>query len=246
LILIITNFLHPGKSNIYNATVTAIQGNQSETASTTVNVIDTFNTNTARFLYLSLGFFTALMVIIIINIKDNLLKEILRFVCLSGIVLSLLASLLFTNVTFGSGSAIGIINVGDRASVKWVFDIGGFLQIPIYVVIFGLLGGYLRYIYKTSKLIETVKIGPFNTNKDNNYKSTNNREESKDTILNHNKSNISGSKYNLTENERRERIFYQSIQDVMLFFLSPLLAIAAYFLLIIFGLCRFYLYFSIS
>ena len=42
---------------------------------------------------------------------------------------------------------------------QWVINIGGQppnydygIQIPISVLIFGILGGYLRYLYKTSKL----------------------------------------------------------------------------------------------
>jgi hypothetical protein len=211
--------LHPANKGVYNVTATAIQGTNYEVASTTFNVVSIFETNIAKFLYLSLSLFAALLILITMGIKNQLVEEILRFVFLSGIVASILASLLFTDLEFGTQSPIGLIKVLDENdenhSKIWVFHIGNELTIPIYVIIFGLGGGYIRYLYKTSRLIEEEK------NKEVN-KSNSKKSESADVGQEF--------KYN------RRNVFYESLRDVALFSLAPILSVAVYFLLSAFGL----------
>lgn len=152
-------YLHPANKGTYNVTVKAIQGNSSETAFTMFKITSIFTTNILKFLYLSLGFFGALLILITIGKKNRLIDEIMRFVFLSGIVASILASLLFTDLEFGTQSPIGLIKLepNEENIEEWVFNIGNVLRVPIYVMVFGLIGGYIRYLYKTSKLIDEVK-----------------------------------------------------------------------------------------
>ena len=218
-------YLHPSKIGDYTVIVSVLQGNNIETATTSFKVVSIFHTNMAKFIYLTGGFFIALMVLLMLGINNNLLEEILRFVFLSGIVVSILASLLFSDLQFGTQSPVGLITFIDENKEKqWVFSIGNALKIPIFVVVFGLIGGYIRYLYKTSMLINTEKQG--NTNKS--------KTKTDGTAME--LSDSSGSKTEMTRKQRRRETFYESLHDIMLFLLAPLLAIAVYFLLFAFGL----------
>ncbi len=229
--------LHPENKGVYNVTVTAIQGKNFEVASTTFNVVSIFETNIAKFLYLSLGFFSALLILITIGIKNQLVEEILRFVFLSGIVASVLASLLFTDLEFGTQSPIGLVKVKEGENIgNWVFHIGNALTIPIYVIIFGLGGGYIRYLYKTSRLIdeEKNKVNESKTKKDsNNQILDKNNEEKIDSVK---IEKVISSDFSQESKYNRRNVFYESLRDAALFFLAPILSVAVYFLLSAFGL----------
>ena len=103
--------LHTANKGEYNVTATAIQGTNYEVASTTFSVVSIFETNIAKFLYLSLAFFSGSLILITISIKNQLVEEILRFVFLSGTASSVLASLLFTDLECGTQSPIGLIKL---------------------------------------------------------------------------------------------------------------------------------------
>lgn len=231
-----TFLLQTGKLGMYNVTVKAIQGTNYEVVKTSLKVVSIFDTNIAKFLYLSLGFVGALLVLITIGIKNCLLDEILRFVFLSGIVASLLASLLFADIQFGKQSPIGLIKEpsNEKNIEEWVFNIGNALKIPIYVVVFGLIGGYIRYLYKTSKLIDELK----DKNKLNKSKSKNSNNQSPDkNNVDINNVEVERDKNSHLEREDKIRIiFYESLRDIALFFLAPILSVAVYFLLLASGL----------
>jgi hypothetical protein len=219
-------YLHPGEIGIYNVTVTATQGNNTDTAFTMFKVVNIFTTNILIFIYISLSFFGALLILITVGLKNNLIDEILRFVFLSGIVASILASLLFTDLEFGTKSPIGLIKIKDGENAgNWVFNIGNALRIPIYVMVFGLIGGYIRYLYKTSNLINEVKN---NINKSKSQTSNNS--------LNGKDNQIENTENSQTKPKDRIEVFYESLKDIAFFSLAPLLAIAVYFLLFAFGL----------
>jgi hypothetical protein len=239
--------LHPANKGEYNVTVTAIQGTNYEVASTTFNVVPIFETNIAKFVYLAIGFFGALLILITIGIKNQLAEEILRFVFLSGIVASVLASLLFTDLEFGTQAPIGLIKVIDEKRLddeiqldnaeiptKWVFHIGKELTIPIYVIIFGLGGGYIRYLYKTSRLIDEEK------NKVNQSKAKNSNSQPLDENIGEKTNNLKTEEVRSSDTQgstyNRKNVFYESLRDVALFFLAPILSVAVYFLLSAFGL----------
>jgi hypothetical protein len=220
--------LHPGKVGLHNVTVEAIQGTKNETASTTFNVVSIFTTNSVIFIYFSVINFSALMILITRSKIDSLLQEILRFVFLSGIVASLISSLLFTDMELGRNSPIGLIKLPQNEEKgyiqEWVFSIGNALTIPIYVIVFGLFGGYIRYLVKyLSRSNDEDKGNESKSKKTNNQPYDKNFPIKKET-----KSEI--------EEERRKKIFYESLHDIALFFLAPLLAMAVYFLLFALGL----------
>jgi hypothetical protein len=215
--------LIPTQQGLHNVTVTAIQNGISDAAVTYFNVISIYDTSTAKFLYLGVGFFIGLIVLVSLNRINRTLEEILRFLCLSGIVMSVLLALLFTNAEFGEFASVGLVKLkGDDISNGWVINVGGSrttisidkyvydggLQIPVYVVIFGLLGGYIRYLYKTSRLYIDDEF----------------RKENAKIRDNLSPEGLQSSDIN------RQVIFYQSLKDIMLFFLSPLLAIVVWFL----------------
>ena len=151
--------LNSGQPGTYNATVKALQNGIVEQGSAFFNVVSIYDTSTVRFLLISVASFAGLLILISISKKDNAIQEVLRFVFLSGIVVSILISLIFTGLEIGKNSTIGLTKMGENQTgtesnnAQWVFNVGGALQIPIYVVVFGLIGGYLRYLYKTSKLL---------------------------------------------------------------------------------------------
>jgi hypothetical protein len=208
---------HPKEFGTYNASIIAIQGSNSEKASTTYNVIPFTSTNLFYFILLGMSFFFGLLFFTAYGLKNTVIDEILRFILLSGLVASFLASLLFTDIQFGSQGPLGLIRDTDPLNIvtqndtkeqNWVFNIGGAIQIPIYVVVFGLIGGYIRYLYKTSRLL----IEQHTTTK-------------KQVLENKIK----------PENDR-SLIFLQSLRDIALFLLSPILAIVVYFLLFKIGM----------
>ena len=176
-----------------------------------------------------------------------------------------------------------MINVGGGKSGPFGPYKGG-IQIPIYIFVFGIAGGYLRYLYKTSKLrlLDKTLKGTYiftwdkvpgidsNTLKDflirnlgikwtgspdleikkSNDKKTINISDGKRYLsitLNNTHAEIridSGEVYRLSAIERndtikiyqgiddmRRLVFYQSLEDLSVIFLAPLLAIATWFIL---------------
>ena len=205
----------------FNATAFTFVGGYMESASTFFNVVGLFNTQTAYMIYLSIGFLAALLLLITIGIRNIAIDEILRFIFISGMVGSILVGFLVTDMQFGIRSPIGIVvKSTSNASAEWVLNLGGGpsylpkipeydkgLQIPIYVLIIGLVGGYLRYLYKTSKLLTDNEL-----------------------IKERRKIKMLLTKEH-TRNIARQIAFYQSLKDLVLLFLSPLMAVAVWFLI---------------
>jgi hypothetical protein len=82
-----------------------------------------------------------------------------RFICISGTVLSLMTIYAFAPVEIGVDSSLGLVKIHDANNkAQWVINIGGTresnytggLRVPFYVFVFGILGGYLRYLYTTA------------------------------------------------------------------------------------------------
>jgi hypothetical protein len=95
--------------------------------------------------------------------------EIFRFLFISGIVWSFLAAIILADVEIGTNSPFGLVQrhelnpqgqsdleENNVATDEWIINIGGSWEdnfssgiiIPIYVLVLGLLGGYLRYLHK--------------------------------------------------------------------------------------------------
>jgi hypothetical protein len=165
-------------------------------------------------IYLSIGFLAALLILISIGIRNIAIDEILRFIFISGMVGSILVGFLVTDKQFGIRSPIGIVVKSTNSTEEWVLNIGGgpyifnsSLQIPLYVLVIGLVGGYLRYLYKTSKLLTDKEL-------------VKEREKIKKLLAKEHTRNIA-----------RQITFFQSLKDLVLLFLSPLMAVAVWFLL---------------
>jgi hypothetical protein len=189
-------------------------------ASTLFKVTDLFHTQTAVMIYVSIGFLAALLLLIGIGISNITIDEILRFIFISGIVGSILVGFLVTDKQFGIRSPIGLVvkpsnnDTGEISKSEWVLNIGGEpykygsgVQIPVYVLVIGLVGGYLRYLYKTSKLLTDTEL-------------IKERRKIKELLAQEH-----------TRNLARRIAFYESLKDLVLLFLSPLVAVASWFLI---------------
>lgn len=184
---------------------------------TVIEVKEFIHTRPALMLISGLASFGGLLILLALGKTNSSAGQILRFVFISGIIFSIIGSFTFVNDEISGYSPIGLIKK-PPISGEWMINIGGNvrsgyensgLQIPISVVIFGIIGGYLRYLYHLANYFKNHK---------------------KEIM-----SEIASS----TASERlldRLRNFYQSLEDIAILFLAPLLAIAVYFLLKVFGL----------
>lgn len=262
--------------------------------------------------YLAFGSFVGLIFIILrAGTMNFATSEILRFVFITGIVASPIVGLLFSDSELGINSPISLITKPDSGKGKsdmgtiwknqWFIAVGGLkidsymsgILIPFYVIIFGIAGGYLRYLYTTSikiwhldtpsdavssnvksvlfswnKIPEDLKqlekfksflLNSFDADwiKEGSIKNvdgkliTTSADQTKSITIEPNESyNIasikvgnvffgtlrlerqpSGDLYVYQIMERRVWSFFQSLADLALLLLSPLLAIAAWFIL---------------
>lgn len=156
--------------------------------------------------------------------------EIGRFVCLTIIVASFVIALVFSEVEVGANSPVGLItihpfppdtniqpNVNNgqqpRAS-GWYINVGGNvadnyvggIEIPVNVLVFGVAGGYLRYLYGLRFLYEVPKEAK-------------ERPEDTDTF------------WGDIAIYDQMGPYKHSFRSLALFFLAPLLAIAVRFVL---------------
>lgn len=87
-------------------------------------------------------------------------KEIVVFVCISGMVLAPIVALLLADMEVGKHSPLGLVkkefpSVNGTVTSQWVINFGGTaddsyssgVQVPTYILIFGIAGGYIRYLY---------------------------------------------------------------------------------------------------
>lgn len=86
-------------------------------------------------------------------------KAVSIFFFISAIVLSPIISFLLVDIETGKNSPLGIIKketyVNGSRNIQWAMNVGGNpgnnfgsgIQIPIYILIFGIAGGYIRYLY---------------------------------------------------------------------------------------------------
>ncbi len=146
--------------------------------------------------------------------------ETFRFIFISGIALSPILLLIITEVGIGINSPIGLIiqpenkyslQQNDQQFNQWVIHIGGLQKnnyatgiiFPFYIIAFGLLGGYLRYLYRVyEKGQDSLKEDPVEKRKIDN------------------------------ELDYEEKHFLEhTLAELAEIFIAPLLAIAVYFIL---------------
>jgi hypothetical protein len=146
----------------------------------------------------------------------------LRFIFISGIALSPILLCMITEVGIGFNSPIGLIvqpenkypfQQNDQHFSQWIIHIGGVqkndyatgISFPFYIVAFGLLGGYLRYLYKV-------------------YEKGEENEED-------NSENSKNSKHIKAEIDENSHFLEHTLAELAEIFIAPLLAIAVYFIL---------------
>jgi hypothetical protein len=204
-----------------------------ETAFTKFNSIDVINptvSTTSLMLYIALICFIIFLVLLpVVSTYSVSIMELISFVLISAIVLSPLVALLSSNIELGVDAPIGVIlkppadertqptlnNLGQpQMGGQWMLNVGGNkhnnysdgIQIPLYVITFGLIGGYLRYLYDTTsrreyfeEQIEKIEVSPGNDN---------------------------------DKRKKKRRLFVsRNIKALGLIFLSPILAITIWFTL---------------
>ena len=97
-----------------------------------------------------------------LDLTDITTFEIIRFILISIIILPSLFGLIFIDSEWGRNSIISIIKLynttnEEQLDNQWIVNIGGLkidnyqsgIFIPVFVIIFGLIGGYLRYLHRT-------------------------------------------------------------------------------------------------
>jgi hypothetical protein len=167
----------------YNVTATTTINGNEETSWKILTIQEFYLSRFAFMWFLGFLFFIGLVVLIIRSTSNRELNEVLRFTFISGIIFSILLSFIFINEKVSEVSPIGIVTkqvkpqgleeisttqTGIHANLlgngEWVLNIGGQaeeydygIQIPVGILVFGIAGGYLRYLYKTSKLYQNYK-----------------------------------------------------------------------------------------
>jgi hypothetical protein len=242
--------------------------------------------------------------------------EIYRFISISGIILPIIFGLIFIDSEWGRNSPISILKFVDPSKEEqignqWIINIGGIkmdnyrsgIFIPVFVLIFGLAGGYLRFLHRTILQKDNVEslsqideyLFKWNdipgniqeTNKLKQYLLThynvpwiNNREfekiaDNENKIFSEDKKNnilislnqneekiiikvndkVKGSLIARSSNDdiliykrsdKKNWLFYQSLGDLTILIMAPLLAIAAWFILTTAGVYDKYVVATVS
>ena len=177
------NYFTSNEPGTYNITATTIIDGKGETSWKILYIQEFYFSRFAFMWFVGFVFFVSLIVLILKSTANRELNEVLRFTFISGIIFSILLSFIFLNEKVSEVSPIGIVTkdvipegsesistsiAGVQDNIlgdgQWVLNIGGQaegylfgIQIPIGILIFGIAGGYLRYLYKTSKLYKDYK-----------------------------------------------------------------------------------------
>lgn len=264
-------------------------------------------------------FFVIVLVLLIMFSTKNIqftTFEMYRFISISGITLPIIFGLIFIDSEWGRNSPISIIKFIDDTNEEqlrnqWIINIGGIkfnnyqsgIFIPVFVLIFGLAGGYLRYLHRTILQKDNIEHLTYideylfnwneipgnlqETNKLKQYLSTaytinwlNNREFEKVSdlelkIYSEDKAhNISLHLNKIEEkiiikiddiikgilvanrlkedilvykrSDKKNWLFYQSLGDLTILVMAPLLAIASWFILTTAGVYDKYVVATVS
>ena len=144
------------------------KSNSNTYASINVNVVEF--TQTWAFYIIIVGFIafvTLLLGTALLNIMHSMpLYHMMRFSCITILVSTTIIFFIVSDIEYGTSSPIGISiieknleqeidDLNTSLKLNWVVHFGGHaennydagLNIPIYVIIFGILGGYMRFFY---------------------------------------------------------------------------------------------------
>jgi len=156
-----------------------------------------------------------------LNIDDIYNSEVIRFITLSGIALTPFTMFIYYQWEYGLDNPIGLVKESSKSNglmIEWVINVGGSesdnyskgLQIPFYVVVLGIAGGYLAYLVKAAFKLKKS---------DKSDKSDKSEHVPPD----------------ITPDTTRQRFMQESIAELSEIILAPFLAIGAWFLLSISG-----------
>lgn len=233
-----------GEAGKYNVTA-SIDPDGNPQAWTNFEVTELYYTSAAFIMYLGLASFAGLMIVIAkATSMDQSLRELLRFVFITIIAFVPIGVFILTDVEIGGIAPVGLISKLTNEVNKtnpvvmiptwnWVINIGGApadsyiggIQIPVFVFIFGLAGGYIRYLYMTFAGKSTAdKQSQSNSSGTSRSNEKNKAEKGLEVDSENDKKSW--------DKGERLQVFYDSLSDLAYLFLSPLLAIASYFLLL--------------
>jgi hypothetical protein len=261
------NILNTQRSGTYNISATLANWNEIPSL-TKVEVENPFTTSTAKILYIGIVSFVLLLILPGSLMKWRGLQDGVHitakfnFLLISTIVLSVIFGFTLADVTLGPNSPVGLVlkqpleSEGQTTQgAEWVVNIGGHqsnnyadgINIPIYVVVFGIIGGYIRYLYDTATLYaERTEKGlkkiekAIDSKKHNDFKYLEIKKsvirQPVNLILRRDTNTESDKETELRKLamylETRKFFLYQALRDLALLVLSPLLAIAVWFLLV--------------
>lgn len=282
----ITNTEKPGTYR-----VSASLAGSNERVLTTFEVVDPFRTVSAFILYIG-GIMAVILIFILSFVVSGFRPlEITSFLLLTTIVITPILALLLSDTSLGPNSPIGLVikhPTNEQGQIKlnnfgqpeqggqWMLNVGGSqhnnysngIQIPIFVYVFGITGGYLRFLYERAT-VHTVKMTTafdelekriaednLSTQKFKEYlelpipyrlkkaglglkrllrsRSMNYPNDEEIQLLEQNE--ISLSKNQFRKRQRQKIYLDESLRNLSLLLLSPLLAICTWFLLVQAGL----------
>ena len=172
--------------------------------------------------------------------------ELVRFICLSAIALAPIAALVFTDVEISPNSPIGLVLKPEVASgsqnatqsvSSCMLNVGGDpksnyqsgIQVPVDIFIFGIAGGYLRYLWQTAEKVKDRQVVSLKAKEKSTTVATAKNNPQREASL-----QIKQKSEDRSTDELKEapEIFYEALRDIALFFLAPLLAIAVWLVLL--------------
>jgi len=266
----------PNQTGNYLVYAESTSGTIGKVSFQVVNFYETFAFLILIVLVISFGLLMCIMAFIGHKIITVPLYHVSRFSLITIIVFCMLSFFIVSNVEYGTNSAIGIIftdqiapedksdaiALGLPAPLKldWVLKFGGNynndkpsgLEIPLYILIFGVLGGYLRFFYFTAnpwlrkeilkRLDETTekyfvhKMGDGLPSETNDVVIDEKSEEGEITIS----TKIKNVKYKIIMHEAYAGKFYpvlsvvltnRLMSDLSLLLIAPVLAVMLFFVL---------------
>jgi hypothetical protein len=269
----ISNIAASGRYSVY-----ATLAGPRDSSFTTFEVENPYTTTFAIAFYFGTAILALFLSVLAIGTFNVGIIQIFNFIFLSGYVISILVSLAFSDIELGPNSPIGLVlkhSVDQRGQIRldntarlasgestWVINVGGTqetnytngVQIPVYVIVFGVLGGYLRYLYETAT---AAREDPENDSKkideylnrlskqrleeiditSSSFVDRTFRKQYLKTIEEMKQKNgssdpLRAQKYVLRFRLYRRYYLFQSLKNLALLLLAPLLATAIWFLLV--------------
>lgn len=235
------NILNTQSAGSYNITSTI--ANLNETSFTKIGVINPFATSAALTGSLGIASFVLLLLLPGYLLKRfgilngiHVIEKVI-FLLLTTFIFSLIFALSLADIELGPNSPLGLVlqhPFDTEGQVtkggQWIINVGGHpnnnytdgIAIPVYILVFGIVGGFIRYLYETA---------------------TSHREETKkelkkieDEIKEENKGKNNSEQLVGLSSEIRRYFLYKALKNLALMMLAPLLAIAVWLLLVQVGI----------